>query len=449
MIPLRLGEIESATLVHGDPDLAITSVVADSRLARPGALFVCLRGSRHDGHRFIRDADAHGAIAVLCEHGRGDRGNARAVLESDDPLAALGDIARLVRGRSRAHVVGIAGAAGKTSTKDVLRALVAPHLATVASPASYNNELGVPLTLFQLELDTAVCVCELGTGAPGELAALCDVARPDVGVLTAIGAEHLEFFGTVEAVAAEEAALIAALPRGAPVILPHQAELLDPYRRGDLDEWHFGLHPPADVFPLAWRPRADATDAVFSVRGERVAFATPLRLPHHRLTLAAAIAAYAALNLPLHRICEGAHAVALSPWRGEELPLAAGRLLINDTYNANPVSMAVALEALAARRNGGRAIAVLAEMAELGPSAPDWHADAGRHAARLGIDLLVTVGPGARAYVNGAVGGIECCSLPDTAAAAQALETLLRPGDVVLLKGSRSAGLERLVEALR
>lgn len=448
MIPVRLGEIDSATLVYGDPDLPISSFVADSRLARPGALFACLRGSRHDGHEFIREAAARGATAVLCERGRSEN-HGPAMLESDDPLAALGGIARTVRRRSRARVVGVAGAAGKTSTKDVLRALLAPQLTTVASLASYNNELGVPLTLSQLELDTAVCVCELGTGAPGELAALCRIAEPDVGVLTAIGPEHLEFFGTVEAVAAEEAALIAALPRGAPLVLPRQAELLDPYRRGDLDEWRFGLHPAADVYPLSWRPGTDATDAVFSVRGERVAFATPLGLAYHRLTLAGAIAAYAALGLPLDGIGEGMEAVALSPWRGEELPLPHGRLLINDAYNANPVSVAVALEALAARRNGGRAIAVLAEMAELGPGAPRWHADAGRHAARVGIDLLVTVGPGALAYLDGAVGAIECCWLPDATAAARALQALLRPGDVVLLKGSRSAGLERIVEALR
>ena len=448
MIPIRLGEIDSATLVRGDPDLAITSIVADSRLARAGALFVCLRGSRSDGHEFVADAAARGAVAALCTRDPDIGAAGLALLDADEPLAALAGIARLVRRRSRARVLGIAGSAGKTSTKDVLRALLAAHLPTVASPASYNNELGLPLTLSLLEPETAVCVCELGTGAPGELAALCGIAEPQLGLITAIGPEHLEFFGTIEAVAAEEAALIAALPRGAPLVLPGNSELLDPYRRSDLEEWRFGLDATADVHPLAWWTGTEATEAVFSVRGTRVAITIGLRLLHHWLTVAAAVAGYAALGLPVDRIAEGAAAIELSPWRGQEQPLADGRLLINDAYNANPLSMAAALEALAARRNGGRAIAVLGAMTELGPDAPRWHANAGRHAARLGLDLLVAVGPGARAYLDGAAGRIECCWLADTTAAAHVLETLLRPRDVLLLKASRSAGLERLAEAL-
>lgn len=450
MIPLRLGEIETsaATLVRGDPDLAVTRVVCDSRLAEPGALFVCLRGARHDGHAFLADAAARGAIAVLCEPGRADASNAPAVLEAKQPLAALTTIAHTVRRRAKAHVVGIAGSAGKTTTKDTLRALLAPQLAVVASPASFNNQLGVPLTLAQLKPDTAVCVCELGTGAVGELAALCRIAGPDLGVISALGPEHLEFFGSVEAVAAEEAALIACLPPGAPIVLPADAELLAPYRRGDLDEWRFGLEADADVYPLSWRPTADRTGAAFAVRGERVALATNLHHPHHRLTLAAALAAYAALGLPLDQAGDGAATIELSPWRGQEQPLPGGGLLINDAYNANPLSLTAALHALAARRGSGRTVAVLGEMAELGPDSSRWHAHTGRLAARLGLDLLVAVGPAALAYLDGATGRLESRWLPDTDTAAHTLPSILHPGDVVLLKGSRSAGLEQLADAI-
>jgi UDP-N-acetylmuramoyl-tripeptide--D-alanyl-D-alanine ligase len=448
MIPLRLRELGAAQLVDGDPDTQVSGVVCDSRLARPGALFVCLPGARHDGHAFIADAAARGATAVLCEPGRGSRLAHLAVLEAERPLAALAELAHTVRWRSRARVVGIGGSAGKTSAKDTLRALLAPQLPLAASPASYNNELGVPLTLALLEHDTAICVCELGTGAPGELASLCRIATPDVGMITALGPEHLAFFGSLDAVAAEEAALIAALPSGAPIVLPADADLLEPYRRGDLDEWRIGLDPDADVRPLAWRPAAAQTEAVFSVRGERVAFTTNLRHPHHRLTLAAALAVYAALGLPLDRVGEGAAAIELSPCRGQEQLLPTGVLLINDAYNANPLSLAAALRALAARRDGGRAIAVLGEMAELGPGSCRWHADAGRLAAKLGLDLLIAVGPGARAYLDGAAGILDCRWLPDTTTATQTLGKLLHPGDVVLIKGSRSAGLERIADAL-
>lgn len=448
MIPFRLRELDSATLARGDPELAVTGLVCDSRLAHPGALFACLRGSRRDGHEFIGEAAARGAVAALCELGRDDVPPGPAVLEAVEPLTVLAEIGRLVRQRSRARVVGIAGSAGKTSAKDVLRALVAPHRSTAASPASFNNELGVPLTLAQLDAETAICICELGTGAPGELAGLCLIAEPDLGVITAIGAEHLEFFGSVEAVATEEAALIAALPPRAAVVLPADAPLLDSRRREDLDEWRFGLERAADVHPLAWRPGSEGTEAIYAVRGTRVSIRTNLSAPHHRLTLAAAIAAYAALGLPLDRVGAGAGAIELSPWRGQEQPLPRGGVLINDAYNANPLSLAVALEALAARRNGGRTVAVLGEMAELGAAAQRWHAEAARHAAALGIDLLVAVGPAARAYLDGAVGEIECCWFPDPATAAPAVEALLRPGDTVLVKGSRAARLERLAAAL-
>lgn len=448
MIPIRLGEIDSATLARGEPDVMVRSIVCDSRLAVPDSLFACLRGRHHDGHEFAADAAARGAVAALCERGRAKCPPSLAVLETDDPMAMLGRIARFVRRRSRAQVIGVAGSAGKTSTKDVLRALLARQLSTVASPASYNNELGVPLTLFLLEDDTEACVCELGTGAPGELAALCWIAEPDVGVVTAIGPEHLEFFGSVEAAAAEEAALIAALPTGARLVLPHGAELLEPHRRGDLDEWSFGLNAAADVHPLAWRPTANGTEARFLVRGQPTAFMTNLRLPHHRLTLGAAIAAYAAIGLPLDRLAEGTAAIKLSPWRGQEDTLPSGIVLINDAYNANPLSLCVALEALMARRNGGRAVAVLGEMSELGADAPRWHALAGRHAGALGVDVLVAIGPVARAYLDGANGHAECRWFPDLTDAAHGLPSVLRAGDVVLFKGSRSTKLERLVEVI-
>jgi UDP-N-acetylmuramoyl-tripeptide--D-alanyl-D-alanine ligase len=444
VISVRLGELEGTTLVRGDPELAIQSVVSDSRLARPGSLFVCLRGSRRDGHEFLDDAARRGAAAALSERGRSRSLPGLAVLEAKDPLVALGQLAHLVRKRSEAQVVAVAGSAGKTSTKDVLRALLAPHAQTVASPASYNNELGLPLTLTLLESETRLCVCELGTGGAGELAGLCRIAEPDLGVLTAIGPEHLEFLGSLAGVAAAEAELIAGLPAGAPIVLPYAEPLLEAHRRPDLEEWHFGLDRGADVHPLLWLPGKRFTHVVLRVRGQQVDFQTNLRLKHHRLTLCAAVAAYAALGLSLDGVGEGAAAIALSPLRGEERRRRGGGLLINDAYNANPLSMRVALETLAARRNGCRAVAVLGEMTELGTESWRWHAEVGVRAAELKIELLVAVGPLARAYLEGAVGRIACSWCPDTHAAAKALPRLLRRSDVVLLKGSRAAGVERL-----
>jgi UDP-N-acetylmuramoyl-tripeptide--D-alanyl-D-alanine ligase len=444
VIETRLAELPGTMLVHGSPDLMITHVTADSRTARAGSLFVCLPGRRYDGHQFLGEAARRGAVAALCARGRGRPVGGLAVLEADDPLAALGALGRLVRDRSRTLVVAVAGSAGKTSTKDILGAVLAPLMPTVASAASFNNELGVPLTLSRLDDDTRICICEIGTGAPGEIAALCRICRPDVAVITSIGPEHLQFFGSLEAVAAEEAEVIAALPRAAPLVLPHWERSLDAYRRTDLDVWRFGLGRDADVHPVRWSPTASFTEVVLSVRGERTTLRTHLRHPHHRLNLAAAAAVYAALGLPLDRLGEGAGRVELSPWRGEETSRRRGGLLINDAYNANPLSMRVALEALAARRKGTRAVAVLGEMSELGRDGRAWHARIGARAAELEIDLLIAVGPLARGYLEGAVGRMACCWLPDRRAAERALPDLLEDGDVVLLKGSRCSRLELL-----
>jgi UDP-N-acetylmuramoyl-tripeptide--D-alanyl-D-alanine ligase len=451
VIPLRAGELEGCALVSGDAGALVTSVTADSRAVRPGALFVALPGRRTDGHRFVAEARARGAVAALCASGRAPTGRAIALLEAADPLAALGAIAAQVRRRSRCTVVAVAGAAGKTTTKDVLRALCEPHLPLVASRLSYNNELGVPLTLCGIEHRTELAICELGTGAPGELAALCRLARPDAGILTALGAEHLELFGSVAAAACEEAELMAALPPIAPVVIPYGEPLLAPRRRRDLYETTFGVDRRADVHVRRWVPGERATRVELVLRGRRVRLRTNLRTAPQRLALCAAAAAYASLGLPLDGLAEGAARIGLSPWRGEERRRSGGGVLINDAYNANPVSMKAALGSLAERRPPApaRVVAVLGEMAELGSETAVWHRRVGTLAARSGVDLLVGVGPLARHYGEGAGGAVEAHWFPDRMAAECALPELIGGGDLVLLKGSRSAGLERLEGALR
>jgi UDP-N-acetylmuramoyl-tripeptide--D-alanyl-D-alanine ligase len=450
VIPLRADELAGCRLVAGEPGAVVTSVVADSRLARPGSLFVALPGERVNGHDFVAHARSRGAVAALCAAHRPSRVDGLALLAAPDPLAALGAVAAQVRGVASCRVLGVAGAAGKTTTKDVLRALCAPHLTVVASERSHNNELGVPLTLCKLDPRTELVVCELGTGAPGELAALCRVASPDAGVLTALGAEHLEFFGSVEGAAREEAALVAALPAGARVALPFGEPLLEPHRRRDLQEISFGLDPRADVHPVGWSTEADGAEVALSACGVRTAFRTNLRGPLQLRALLAAVAGYAALGLPLEAVGAGAARIALSPLRGEERPRVGGGLLISDCYNANPVSMEAALTALAERRaaGGARAVAVLGEMAELGPGAPGWHRRVGRLAAAAGIDLLVGVGPLARHYGEGAGRAVESLWFPALTAAASGLGAVLDPTDIVLLKGSRGAALERLEPTL-
>ena len=432
----------------GDAEVVVDGMVCDSRSVSPGSLFVCLRGSRRDGHDFVGEAARRGALAVLCERGRGQSWPGLAVFEADDPLSALSTLANRVRRRSHASVIGVAGSAGKTTTKDVLRSLLAPVLPTVASPASFNNELGVSLTLSLLEPASRFCVCELGTNGPGALAAVCRIAEPDAGILTAIGAEHLESLRTLSGVAAAEAELITALRPGAVMVLPQGEPLLDEHRRDELEEWTFGLDRKADVYPVEWSRVGGTTKVELRVREATIAFTTNLPSPHHRLNMCAAVAAYAALGLPLERVREGAAEVQLSPWRGREQPLPGGGVLINDAYNANPLSMRAALETLISSRSGARTVAILGEMAELGVESERWHQSIGKEAAAVGVDLLVAIGALARIYIAGSDGRIESRWFPDAESAAVTLPTLLQPGDAVLLKGSRVAGLERLADAV-
>ena len=444
MIPLAVAELAGTRLLSGDPATVVRSVTTDSRAAGPGALFCALEGERADGHDFLEAVRESGAAAVLCRTGRSRPLAGICVLEADEPLTALGAIARQVRRAWGGQVIGIAGSNGKTSTKDMLAALCAPHVPTLATHRNHNNRLGLPLTLFRLEPRHALCICELGTSEVGELADLAAIAEPDIGVITNIAPEHLEFLGDLEGVAREEGSLLAALRADGEAVLPAHEPLLAPYRRGDLRTTTFG-EPGGDVRCLAWEPGERGTRAVLDVLGERCELVVPLRAAHHAANLAAAAAAYARAGLPVAGLGEGAAAIELSPFRGQEHARAGGGVLVNDAYNANPASVESALESLVALAGGARTVAVLGHMAELGPDEARWHAEVGRACARIGIGVVVGVGERALPYATAAE-GCEWHAAASVEAAAVLLPQILRPGDFVLLKGSRSAGVERLAE---
>jgi UDP-N-acetylmuramoyl-tripeptide--D-alanyl-D-alanine ligase len=414
VIPLTLDEV--AELCPGRLDRApwadeVTGVQVDSRQIEEGDLFVVVGA----GGDFVRHAFARGAAAALTP---------------DDQLAALAALGGEVRGRSSARVVGITGSTGKTSTKDILAGMCRPHAKTVAAEGGQNNEIGLPLTLTRIEPDTEIVVCEMGMRGLGQIAELCAIARPDVGVITSIGPVHLELLGTIEKVAEAKAEVVASLPAGGTAVVPDEP-LLEPYlERDDIEVLRFG---PQSIESLE---RVDGgSRVVFDVAGERVELEFPFTARHQAQNAAAALLAVKALGLPLP---EGRVDVRLSRWRGEESPLPRGGLLINDSYNANPTSMRAALENLA--EHSGRKVAVLGEMAELGPTAPEYHREVGELVRSLGIEVVLGVGELAREY------GGEWVA--DAAQASARAPELIQPGDVVLIKGSRAVGLEVVAEAL-
>jgi UDP-N-acetylmuramoyl-tripeptide--D-alanyl-D-alanine ligase len=320
--------------------------------------------------------------------------------------------------------VAITGSVGKTSTKDILAALLRTRLRTVAAPAGFNNELGLPLTLCHIEPETEVVVTEMAMRGPGQIRELARVARPDLGVITSIAPVHLEQLGSLENIARAKAELLDELPAGAVAVLPGDAAVLEPFVPAGLDVRRFG------------EPEAELRDGRTHVRwrGEEVVFGFAAR--HQATNAAAALTAAEALGVePPREPVE----VEFSLWRSQETELPGGGLLINDSWNANPVAMHAALAHLLERADGRRTVAILGEMAELGPDAPGYHEDVGRLAE--GVDVVLGVGELAKHYRPGAW----------TATAAEAIEVaraLVRPGDAVLVKGSRSVGLEVVADAL-
>jgi UDP-N-acetylmuramoyl-tripeptide--D-alanyl-D-alanine ligase len=409
LIPLPVSEIKHLGRLEADVD-EITGVEIDSRRVAPGDLFVAVRG----GVEYVENARSRGA-ATLVPH---------------DAFEAMATLGRAVRARSDAHVVGITGSTGKTSTKDILAALCRPHRRTIAAEASYNAELGVPLTLCRLEPDTELLIAELAMRGFGQIATLCEIARPTLGVITTIGPVHLEFVGSVEGVARAKAELLEALPQDAKAVVPAGARELEPHLRPDLDVIRVG----EDARLVSFREGRLET----RLGDETIELDVPFRAQHQAENAVTAAAAYWALGLPLDRIDDGAAQIELSRLRGEELPLDGGGVLINDCWNANPASMAAALRDLAGR-NGGRRIAVLGGMAELGEDGPRYHQAIG--ALTADVDVVVGVGELARDY-----GPTHWVS--DADQAATLLRELLEPGDVVLVKGSRAVGLERVAANL-
>ena len=417
MIPLSLDEIEA--LCPGRLDRAVwadeaTGMQVDSRRIEEGDLFVAVDG----GEAFLPHAFARGAAAVLVP---------------ESPFAALAAIGSAVRARSSARVVAITGSTGKTSTKDILASLCAPHARTVAAEGGHNNEVGLPLTLSRIEVDTEVVVCEMGMRGLGQIAELCALARPEIGVITGIGPVHLELLGTVENVAQAKAEVVASLPAGGSAIAPDEP-LLDPHiTRDDIEIRRFR---PDDV--LEFEPRTGGSHVRLRVGDREVELDFPFTARYQALNALAALNAYDALGLPLEEAQTGAGVVALSRWRGEESELPGGGLLINDAYNANPVSMKAALQHLVERAGSRRTVAILGDMAELGDGAPELHAEVGRAAD---VDFLLAIGPLARNY-----DGTQWVETVDEAVSL--LEGILRPGDAVLVKASRALGLERVAEAI-
>jgi UDP-N-acetylmuramoyl-tripeptide--D-alanyl-D-alanine ligase len=416
----------------------------------PGDLFFGLPGERVNGGEFAPVAIEAGAWGVVVsraltslfvadsatkgEVGKGEGG--AWVFAVDDPLAALQALALAWRRELGARVVGVTGSVGKTSVKDIARALLPGRV--YANRENLNTEIGLPLTVLEAPSETDVLVLEMAMRGAGQIAELAQIAEPEVAVITNVGPVHVELLGSVEAIAAAKAEVLPALPADGTAIAPADAGPLEPHLAAAPRLLRFG--PGGDVFALESRVADGTTEALIETPVGRQPFQLPFAEAHNLENALAAIAVGVALGAPLAEMADRAANIGFSRFRGERLEMGDGIVLVNDCYNANPVSMRAALSHLASLE-GERRIAVLGEMAELGPGAAGYHREIGESARAEGIDLLIGVGEPARDY-----GPDELLGTPEEAA--EWLAAQAEPGDTILVKGSRSAGLEAVAETL-
>ena len=454
---LNARELAAATggvVAAGDPDARCSSYAIDSRVLAPGACFVALVAAR-DGHDYVADAYSRGAAIALVGRDLPTvvPGAGQALVRVGDPLRALQDLAVAARAAiGSGPVVGVTGSVGKTGTKDLTAAALAPRFEVHASPGSFNNEAGLPLTLLHAPERTEAVVLEMGARFPGNIAELCVIARPNVGVLTRIGLAHAGLMGGTEGVARTKGELLEALDaQGLAVV-----DADDPHTPGLL------ARTRARVVTVTSRPAGgDVVAHSIELDDElRPTFLLetpwgggPVRLAvrgAHQVTNAALAAAVGlAHGVPFDAVVGGLAAVEPAPWRMEVSRAASGALVIDDSYNANPSSTAAAVGALAQVSTPGRRIAVLGEMLELGEHSEAEHVAIGRLVAERGIDVLVAVGPqAAPAAAAARAGGVEVHEVADAAAAGAVVEPMVHGRDVVLVKGSRAVGLDAVAREL-
>jgi len=456
--------------LEGDAGAVVTGVEVDSRLVRPGDLFAALPGERTDGHLYVGKAFDAGAVAALVSQSpEGGLPPGKALLHVGDVLRALGTLAARHRERFRLPVVGITGSVGKTTTKDLVAAALGSFFRVLANRGNLNTDIGLPLTLFELGPEHEVACLEMGMRGPGEIARLAELARPTVGVLTTVGPVHIERLGSLEAIAAAKEELLWALPADGVAVLnaddPRVAAMGARHRDRLRSVVTYGLEQPALVAAVDVDPGGDDGRASFRVTvapgsglptaGE-ARFTVPLAGRHSVSNALAAVAVGLVLGVPPEALRAGLDQARLSGMR-QEVSVVAGVRVVNDAYNAGPASMAAAIDLLRAFRasRGGRAVAVLGDMLELGDLSEAAHRELGELIARVGLDYLFACGRWAEVTVkaarSGGLGAERARHFAGGTAkedAARAALEVLRPGDTVLVKASRGMRFEDVVEML-
>jgi UDP-N-acetylmuramoyl-tripeptide--D-alanyl-D-alanine ligase len=447
--PGEVVEATSAEVRAAPSEPVFGSVSTDSRTLQPTALFVALEGERFDGHRFLAEAAARGAAGAVVRRGRElpPVPAGFGLFAVDDPLPALGALARHHRRRFRLPLGAVGGSNGKTTTKEMVGSVLAVGGPALKTEGNLNNEVGVPLTLLRLGPEHRAAVVELGMNAPGEMGRLTALAEPTAGLLTIVQPEHLEGLGSLAGVAAAEGELFRGLPPGATAVVNLDDPLVVEQAKGTRAGWlTFGRDPAAEVRLVSSRPLGRAGQEV-EVRADSRTVSVPLGFvgAHNALNAVAAFALARALGFSVEACVEGLALARPTLRRLNVVEAPGGLTVIDDCYNANPASMAAALETARGLAGPGRVVAVLGDMLELGGGEAEEHLRLGELAARL-ADVRAFLGP--RNAAAGGETGASSARFVELEPLWSWLRPRLRPGDVVLVKGSRGMRMERLVERL-
>ncbi|ADK86143.1 UDP-N-acetylmuramoylalanyl-D-glutamyl-2,6-diamin opimelate/D-alanyl-D-alanylligase [Desulfarculus baarsii DSM 2075] len=445
-----------AELTGQAPAQAMAGVCTDSRTIAPGQLFVALKGENFDGHDFVEKALQAGAAAALVERGFNPTAAGQCLLRVDDTTKALGRLAAAWRAALPARIVAVTGSNGKTSTKEMIAQVLGQRFEVHKTKGNLNNHIGLPLTLLALRPEHQVCVAEMGMNAPGEIAYLAAIARPDVAVITNVGPAHLGPLGSIEAVAAAKAELFQALGPEAVAAVNLDDPLLAPWAdKLPCRVITFGLDPKAQARARdvsAFGSRQAFTMEIGDQPAERVRLAAP-GLHNVRNALAAA-AVGAGLGLEAWQIKDGVEAFTPTKGRLENVFTKGGPLLIDDTYNANPASVAAGLQSLAALSKWGKGHGlIMGDMGELGPEAPRLHRQVGRQAVEFGCKFVLAVGQMADEVVAGAreagLAAPKALAFAEVDQLIDASPRVIGEGWTVLVKGSRAARMERVIQRLQ
>jgi UDP-N-acetylmuramoyl-tripeptide--D-alanyl-D-alanine ligase len=458
-MPLSATDVAQAVsgrILHGEGAAAVARVSIDSRAVKPGDLFVAIHGDRFDGHRFVPDALERGAMGAVVHERPVSDPSGGLVIEVEDTTRALQDMARDVRRRSGAKVVAITGSAGKTTTKEVSADLLSSRFTVFRNAGNLNNHIGLPLSLLELRDRPEVAVVELGMNHAGEIRTLVGIAEPDVRVWTNVGDAHLGFFASPDAIADAKAEILAEAKPGDVLVANANDPRIMARARGFAGRViTFGIDVDADIRATAVRQRGlDGMEADVATPEGTGRLSTPLLGMGNLSNVLAAIAVGTHFGIGLSEMIARAARLAPAKRRGELLRLPGGVTLLDDSYNSSPSALKRALETMAASTGSARKAAVLGEMLELGVHAEELHEECGRAAAAAGLDFLITVGgQAAQAMARQAVaaGMPERCvtHVATSAEAADAALRQVRPGDLVLVKGSRGIGTDVVVEQLK